>query len=354
MTDEELREEPLYPFRFQPIYKDYLWGGRRLEFLFDRLEITGKTIAESWEIADHENGESIVLNGPLRDTTLNRILRINPLGLLGEEMLRQGPPPARFPLTLKYLDALQNLSIQVHPDTAFCRKNGIAEPGKTEAWIVIDADANSRYYAGFKESYTPEQVATAAKNGTLPEMLNPIPARVGDCILIKPGIVHALDEGVLVADVMTAGDTTFRLFDWNRHSTSGNARPLHIDEAVQAIDFQAGPVRPQRPVPGIRLNCETLVLCDQFKIERWHSPSQFVWQGDDRCTIWTVINGSAGIIFTAGRRVAPRAESGRDNDPDAIEPLNRGDSLLVPAMTSSIRWVSEGKEPLVLLSISLT
>ncbi|MDR3109714.1 MAG: class I mannose-6-phosphate isomerase [Planctomycetaceae bacterium] len=353
MTRAELEcELPLYPFRFKPIYKNYIWGGHKLANLFGRKNITTDTVAESWEVADHEHGESIVTNGPLRGNSLEMLLQRYPETLLGDEYLRRGKPK-RFPLMFKHLDAMQNLSVQVHPNNAVCCELGIDEPEKVEAWVILDANVNSHYYAGFKKHCTPEQVQTAVQNGTITELLNPILANKGDCVLIKPGVVHALGEGVLAAEVAVTSDTTFRLFDWNRKDANGNSRELHVAEAIKAIDYNVGIICPQRSSKSLDANRETLVWCDEFKIDRWTTTSQMFLRNDNRCAIWTVVSGSASVIFTAGRRTAPMSHSGRDADPDGIEPLNRGDTLLIPAMASSIRWVSEGKEPLVMLSVSL-
>lgn len=352
-SDGDIRSSALYPLRFTPIYKDYLWGGHRFGSLFRRPVPHEAVLAESWEVSDHPHGRSVVANGPLRGVTLNRIVRLKPLELFGGKTLEALGMPERFPLILKYLDAHTSLSIQVHPDSELSRKMGLPDPGKAEAWVVVAAEPHSRYYAGFNGNYDRRTVAEALLAGRLADLLHGIDAVVGDCIFLAPGTVHALGEGVLVAEVQTAGDTTFRLFDWNRLDADGNPRELHLDWALEAINYDLGPIRPIRPVFDEERHNEQLIDCADFRVRRWSFESHLLWHGDESCHLWTVLEGGVSAIFTAGRRVAPPYVSGRDNDPDAIEVLNRGDSILVPATTTAIRWVAENNEPVVLLDASL-
>lgn len=352
MSDSTVSLRPLYPLRFAPIYKDYLWGGNRLESLFGR-PLAGAQIAESWEIADHEHGESVVMNGPLRGVSLHELVRTRPKELFGRSRYPTDDPHARFPVMLKYLDAKRTLSIQVHPSTEDARRLSLPDSGKTEAWIVVDAVPWSEYYVGFKEAYDRSTIENALARGTLADLLNPIEARVGDCILIEAGTPHALGDGVMVAEVQATSDMTFRLFDWNRLDGSGKPRPLAVKEALESLDFERGPVKPRHPRLGPKEYCETLIEHEQFVLERWTTSTQFNWNADGRCRLWTVLSGMATAIFTAGRRTMAIEASGRASDSNAIEELHCGDSILVPAVTRSIRWVSEGETPLVLLSAKL-
>ncbi|HBT75627.1 MAG TPA: hypothetical protein DEB39_01600 [Planctomycetaceae bacterium] len=363
MSESGFLSSPLYPLRFTPIYKDHPWGGRRFETLLKRRLSFEGNVAESWDICDHEHGESVVVNGPLRGTSLNQLVQTKSSGMFGHELRNCEEHYLRFPMMLKYLDAREPSPVQVHPDTSLCRETGLNDFGKTKAWVVVDAAPQSRYYAGFKERYPRERVAEAVRNGTLPELLNPVEAHVGDCVLLKPGTVHALGEGVMVAEVQTTGNATFCLFDWDRCDAGGNPEGNPgmppVDQGfdvrgfdvrgLDAIDYTLGPVFSQRPRTTGKPDNETLLICDDFRLERWTCKTQFLWYGNEHCHLWTVLEGSATAIFTAGRRTTPFYESGRENDPDAIEELERGDSILVPAMTRSIRWIAENNEPIVLL-----
>lgn len=347
-----LQNTPFYPFRFEPLYKNYLWGGTRFRDLFRRYspEVDGPH-AESWEIADHPDGHSAVQNGPLSGRLLNDLVRARPLEMFGAGRFDPEAPPERFPLILKYLDAEQTLSVQVHPDDRLAREMALGDSGKTEVWIVVDARPGSSLWLGTKQDCSKDEVRRAIDQGELESVLNRVEARVGDCFYLKPGTLHALGEGILVAEVQTSSNTTFRVFDWNRLDTDGAPRELKIDEALRALDEISTPVAPQVPAKSAFSDCEQLIADEHFTINRWTLSRPLTWQTDDRCHLWSVLEGSADAIFKVGRRSVPKAVSGRENDPDAIETFNLGDSLLVPAACLDIRWIPENNRRVVLLDV---
>lgn len=347
-----LENQPLYPLRFAPIYKDYLWGGERLRTRFGRT-LPKERIAESWEIADHPHGESVILNGPLRNRTLNELFHTRRFDLLGQNVaLRRSIK--RFPLILKYLDARLPLSVQVHPNDDLAAELGFSDSGKTEAWIVVDAVPGSKLWLGTNRDYSEADLENAVREGWLEQCLHPIDAKVGDCFFLPPGTLHALGAGIMVAEVQTNSDLTFRLFDWNRLDVDGRPRELKIAEALRSLLLPCGPVSPQRSFLTESPNCERLLICDRFVLNRWTVREPFVWKNDGRAHLWTVLSGTTTAIFNAGRRIAPRSLSGREGDPDAIEELREGDSILVPAMCPNLRWTIENKKHVVLLDAAVT
>jgi mannose-6-phosphate isomerase len=348
-SDSIIQNVPLYPFRFEPIYKDSLWGGNRFRELFHRpVPDTATMIAESWEISDHIHGLSVILNGPLCGFTLHDILLNHPQKLFGADSFDPNFPPKRFPLILKYLDAAQSLSVQVHPDDVLAQKLSFDDWGKTEAWVVVESEPDSVIYLGTRQSYSFQEQEQLIRNGHWELLLNRIPIRNGDCFLVPPGTLHALGAGVLVAEVQTSSDITFRMFDWNRLNQEGKPRELNIEEGLRALRVQRTPPTVQIPVETEDIHCERLIIDQSFTMNRWTLNEEIIWYNDFRCHLWTVLSGSLIISFTAGQRTRIIKNSEREADPDAIEILQRGDSILIPAECRELYCIPENNYALFL------
>lgn len=306
------------PLVFEPLYRSYLWGGRRLASKLGKNLPAEGIWAESWEIVDHPQGQSVVKNGPWQGWTLGRLLSEHREAILGQESLvcLEGSEGrrhvSRFPLLLKYLDCQNVLSVQVHPDDAYGLQMASPDLGKTEAWYIIDAEPGSVLYAGLKPSVSRKDLADAIEAGKTEECLNAIYPQAGDCIFIPAGTVHALGAGLLVAEIQQASDCTFRLYDWNRVDAVGKSRPLHIDQALEVIDFEQAPIErvSARHVP--HRNTQELVDCDKFRLVRFDRPSRYALDLPT-CRIVTVPKGTATIETSHG----------------SIE-LRAGDSALIP------------------------
>lgn len=258
----------LYPLTFRPLFKQYLWGGRRLGSLLGKSIGPDDDYAESWEVVDHGADQSVVAEGPLAGVTLNQLAREHSRELFGnaeQPTDQQGHP--QFPLLLKFLDANRTLSVQVHPNDEQGAKLSPPDLGKTEAWLVLAAEPGSKIYAGLKAGVDRDALAAAVEAGECDRCLHVIEPSVGDCVFIPAGTVHALGEGLVIAEIQQASNTTFRLFDWNRVGKDGQPRPLHIDQSLAVTDYNRGPVEPQRP-QQIELGVERLVDCDKFILDR--------------------------------------------------------------------------------------
>lgn len=305
--------EPLYPLSFEPIIKELIWGGRRLGTLLNKPIGTRTKCAESWEISDHRDDVSRVANGPLAGTSLRDLVKER-----GDELLGRGerPGPAgQFPLLVKFIDANDVLSVQVHPDDELGRRL-VDDNGKTEAWLIVHADPGSLIYAGLKPGVTRGDFAAALGTERVEPLLHRFEPQVGDCIMIPAGTVHAIGAGVVLAEVQQMSDATFRVHDWNRLGADGKPRALHLKEALEATDFAAGPVDPLKPTPEpIRGGClERLASCPYFALERltMNEPSKVGSEG--RFTILLGLEGNAEIVSGAKRA-----------------PLGFGQTLLLPA-----------------------
>lgn len=284
--------DPLHPLRFDPIFKRLVWGGRRLSTVLRKPIGEGSEYAESWEISDHRNGVSRVADGPFAGSTLSDLLKHHGENLLGSVV----GPREQFPLLVKFIDAHQDLSVQVHPDDARGRRLA-NDNGKTETWVIVHAEPGSKIYAGLKQGTTREEMVEAIDSGTVESLLHSFPARKGDCILIPAGIVHAIGAGVVLAEFQQMSDATFRLHDWNRVGLDGQPRQLHIAESLESIDFDAGPVAPTtstiEPIAGGTL--ERLCRSEFFALERLTLSGSTTVGTRERFTILLGIEGEAEV-----------------------------------------------------------
>ncbi len=236
----------LYPLRFEPILRRLIWGGRRLGTVLHKPIGDGNDYAESWELSDYRDAVSVVNEGELAGTTLRDLVHHRRRELLGPALLGHH----QFPLLVKFIDAREVLSVQVHPDDEKGKRLA-GDNGKTETWVVVGAEPGSLIYAGLKSGVTREQFGKAIEAGRVEPLLHRFPAQPGDCIMIEAGTVHAIGAGVLLAEIQQMSDATFRVYDWGRVGADGRPRELHIREALESIDFSRGPVNPMIPLRHI-------------------------------------------------------------------------------------------------------
>ncbi len=318
----------LYPLRFHPILRRYLWGGRRLEALGKRLD-EGDDYAESWEIVDRRDDQSTVAFGPLAGCTLGDLVANH-----GTELLGRHAGLDRFPLLVKFLDAQHRLSLQVHPDDARAALLNPPDLGKTEAWVILAAEPASYLYAGLRRGVDRDRLAREVASDGCERCVHRIEPKPGDCFFLPAGVLHALGPGLLVAEIQQTSDTTYRLFDWNRRGPDGQPRPLHIDEALEAIDYDYGPVEPQHPEPTDRPDVERLVACDKFVLDRWKLDAAGPAGGGGRCHILMVLQGTLDV-----------------QDDPAGQPLLPGGVVLLPAELDAV--TIRAREPAVILDAYL-
>jgi len=220
-----------HPIVFEPIFKERIWGDRRIETVYGKPLPPGLPIGESWEIADRPEGESRVRNGPLAGNTLRWLMEKHQAELLGEA----APCNGRFPLLVKILDAQDVLSLQVHPPPEAAARLG-GEP-KTEMWYIADAEPGAHLLVGLKRGVTREVFERKLRDGTAAECVHRVAVRPRDAMFLPSGRVHAIGAGLLIYEIQQNSDTTYRVFDWNRVGADGKPRPLHIREALESIRF---------------------------------------------------------------------------------------------------------------------
>ena len=278
----------LPPLCFSPIYRRYIWGGRRFASAFGRPLPAGDDYAESWELVDRGGDQSLVRAGPLAGRSLGEIVRGHGAELFGRSS------PSAFPLLFKFLDANRVLSVQVHPDDVRAARLDPPDRGKTEAWYVVAAEPGSRIYAGLREGVDQETLAAAIRAGTCEAVLLSFAPVTGDCVFIPAGTVHAIGAGLLVAEIQQSSDVTYRLFDWNRTGPDGTPRPLHVEAGVEAVT-RLGPVSPVRPEATADPAVRRLVACEYFTLDEVRPQSSWRCGGDDRCQFLAVLEGEARL-----------------------------------------------------------
>lgn len=307
---------PVFPLLFESIFKPKIWGGRRLQTVLGKHLPPGVAIGESWELADLESDQSIVRVGPAQGRSLAELLREWGADLLG----RTPPVEDRFPLLIKFLDAADTLSVQVHPDEAMARRRGGSVRVKHEAWYVLDATPAGFIYRGVRDGVTRDDLLRAIHEKRVESSLRRLSAKAGHCFYLPSGTVHALGAGVLVAEVQTPSDTTYRLYDFDRvEATTGRLRDLHLDEAMECMHVDPVPAECETPqhVASLWTSVTSLVRCPSFVIERVRMVEGVEQRLPyEEMIIWIVLEGH-GEVGCKGLA-----------DPVRFE---RGDTVLLPA-----------------------
>lgn len=312
----------IHPLKFYPILKERLWGGTKLKEVLNKpieSDITG----ESWEISNVPGDISVVSNGRLANTSLDSLINKFPELLLGKSVVERFGK--EFPILIKFIDAKQDLSIQLHPndELAQTRHNSF---GKTEMWYVMDSDAGSELIVGFNKDVTKEEYTKSLEEDTLLELLNYEPVSQGDTFFINTGKIHAIGAGVVLAEIQQTSDVTYRVFDFNRKDKSGNLRELHTEMALDAMDYEK---KDDFKVTynGTSDTINTMVDSPYFKTNFLNLTKDFNQDTTtrDSFTIYMAVDGVAHIKTNEGS-----------------VSIGKGETVLVPAMAKRIRIETDG------------
>ena len=276
--------------RLKPVLKDYIWGGDKLKSLFGKDNQNNK-IAESWELSVHKDGVSVTDNGLLSD-----FISANPESVC--------PDCKHLPIMIKYIDARENLAVQVHPDDSYARLNE-GDNGKTEMWYVISAEEGAGIYCGFKKDVTKEEFIQKVNENKVLELLNFIPVQAGDSYLIKPGTIHALGAGCVVCEVSQSSNVTYRVYDYDRVLPNGQKRELNVEKAMDVLNFSefVCEKRQRRRVLVNNVTIRGLAGCKYFASSEIKMNGSFSMKNEDSFTAINVIVGSGeinGEAFKAG------------------------------------------------------
>lgn len=250
----------LYPLTFEPIFKERIWGGRKLEQFYGKALPPNVPIGESWEISDRPGDVSVITNGPLKGKTLHWVVENHAKELFGSDSTRPAVRPYHFPLLIKILDAQDKLSLQVHPPAKLAAVLG-GEP-KTEMWYIAHAEPGAELYVGLNRGVTRADFEKKIKDGTVAECFHRVPVKTGDAMFLPSGRVHAIGAGLVIFEVQQNSDTTYRVFDWNRVDKSGKAREIHVKESLASIDFD------DFEPALLRKDARTLVEHELFRVSK--------------------------------------------------------------------------------------
>lgn len=304
----------LYPLTFTPVYKEKIWGGRVLEELLAR-DLPQGLIGESWDVAAHPHGMSVVDQGPLAGRTLEELVRQYGVDLLGSKGVND---QGKFPLLLKLIDAKQDLSVQVHPDDKYVRQHGQDTWGKTEMWYIVHSEPEAWIIWGLRPGVTKEMFVEAIEQGGegIMDCLNKVYVKQGELYPISSGLIHALGAGVVVAEIQQNSDTTYRVYDWDRLDDQGQPRELHVEQALEVIDFSVEAIDPQYQFS----RCE-----EHFKLNILKQPKDLTLELGDGFQILTSLQGVAEIEYNG-----------------QIARLSVGQSCLLPANLGRCTLSAEG------------
>jgi len=310
--------EGLYPLKFTPIFKDKIWGGNKIKSILGKDFGSLPNCGESWELSGVEGNVSVVSNGYLAGNSLDELIEIYMGDLVGDHLFETFGN--EFPLLIKFIDANDDLSIQVHPDDELARERHKAY-GKTEMWYVLQADRGSKLQSGFNQEVNQELYLEKLEKTELTDILNFEEVKAGDVYFIPAGRVHAIGKGILLAEIQQTSDITYRIYDYDRRDDKGNPRELHTDLALDAIDYTLYPeyktkyeVKPNESIELVKCRYFTtnVLELNQMIDKDYNKLDSFV--------IFICLEGEVNI----------ETESG-------IETIQKGETILIPASLEHVQ-----------------
>ena len=305
-------------FKFEPPLKQTIWGGNKI-VAFKHIQSDMENVGESWEVSGVPGDESVVANGECKGKTLNEVLAEMKQKLVGEENYKRFGD--RFPLLIKFIDARQDLSIQVHPDDDTAHRQGKAM-GKTEMWYVMDSDEDASLKVGLKKKITPEEYARMVEDDTICDALGNYKVKSGDCFFIPAGRIHAICSGSFIAEIQQTSDVTYRIYDYKRKDKNGNYRELHTKEAAEAIDYTVLDDYRTEYTP-VKNEATQLVSCPLFTTAVYDltEPMTLDYSELDSFVILIALKGEGSILTSSGNSYSFR----------------EGESILLPATTEMVK-----------------
>ena len=306
------------PLKFNALLKSTLWGGDKI-IPFKHLNVSQDNVGESWEISGVPGNETVVSDGPYEGKKLNELVAELKGKLVGEDNYRRFGD--EFPLLIKFIDARQDLSIQVHPTDEIARRQG-KERGKTEMWYLLDSDENATLLCGLKQKITPEEYAKMVENDTICDAIARYDVKEGDCFFLPAGRIHAIGTGCFLAEIQQTSDVTYRIYDFKRKDKDGNYRQLHTKEAAECINYNVEANYRTDYIPAKNRGI-ALVQCPYFNTAVYdlNEPMTLDYSELDSFVILIGLKGEATITDNEGNEVSLRA----------------GESMLVPATTETLK-----------------
>jgi mannose-6-phosphate isomerase len=318
----------LYPLQFEPILKERIWGGTKLKTFLNK-PITSNITGESWEISTVENDVSVVANGSLKGKSLNELINEFPEAVLGTKVYDQFGK--QFPLLFKYLDAREDLSIQLHPNDELAKKRHNSF-GKTEMWYVMQADTDAQLIVGFKEKSSPEEYIKNLNNKTLLTILDSKKVKQGDVFMLDTGTIHAIGAGIVIAEIQQTSDITYRVYDFDRVDANGKTRELHIDLALEALNYEK--IQSQRFYSKTENIANEIVNCNYFTTNFIPLDGNIeIYKNQTSFTVYMCVEGDFKLTF--------------ENESYSYK---KGDTVLIPASITDFQL--SGKASILEIYIS--
>ena len=323
----------LYPLKFDNVLKEKVWGGSALVTRYNKKPSTSTSIGESWEISAIAENQSVISNGFLAGNNIEELIEVYMGDITGDSIFEKFGN--EFPLLIKFIEAREDLSIQVHPGNKLARERHNAY-GKTEMWYILESEKGSKIYTGFNDGVTREMYQETLSKGNLADLLNIESVVAGDVFFTPAGRVHAIGAGTVLVEIQQTSDITYRVFDWNRKNSGKEKRELHIDLALDAIDFTATGKNKIRKDPVLN-KTENLVSCEFFNtnVIRFDSPVKKEYFLIDSFVVYICIEGEFQILWD-----------------DAREIVKKGETILLPAMIKEVLLKPVGEAQLLEIFIN--
>jgi len=304
----------LYPLQFEPILKERIWGGTKLSTFLNKT-IENETTGESWEISNVPDNSSCVVNGIFKGKSLSELIHIAPVELLGSLTIEKYGE--QFPLLFKFIDAREDLSIQLHPNDELAQKRHQSF-GKTEMWYVMQADESARLIVGFKENTNQETYLKCLENKKLVTILQEYPVKQGDVFFLETGTIHAIGAGVVVAEIQQTSDITYRIYDWDRVDANGFGRELHTELALDAINYNK--TESKVNYQAVENQSVDMVKCPFFTTTILELTTSFIWhKKQEAFTVFMCTEGHFELLYN-----------------EEVFQYKKGDTLLIPAIISEV------------------
>ena len=335
----------LYPLKFNPILTPFVWGGEKIA-PYKGLESKEKNIGESWELSNVEGLVSVVKEGPLAGKTITELVKTYKGALVGEHVYANTGD--EFPLLFKFIDALKDLSIQVHPNDALAAVQHPGSKGKTEMWYVIAAEPGAKLYSGLTKAITPEELEVRAKDGSITDVLACYPVHPGDIFFLPAGRIHAICSGCFIAEIQQTSDLTYRIYDYGRMGLDGKPRQLHTELAKEAIDYKVYPDYrvPYTPVKDAE---DELVSCKYFTTSLYDL-DKAVRKDLSRTDSFLVVMCISGSGTLTDAEPVFDEEGRRGPTKGHLIDIRQGETVLIPATSQNITFTPSEEGMKVLTS----
>lgn len=308
----------LYPIKLLPYVSETIWGGRKLIEEYG-VETEKNNAAEGWMLSCHEAGSSSVANGGFAGKSFAQVIKENP-SLCGKNASNFED----FPILIKFIDAMDNLSVQVHPTKEYCEKTGKGQ-SKTECWYIIDCEQDAHLILGFEDKITPEQFKSAIENNTLTDYVSKVPVKKGDFFFIESGTLHAICKGILLAEVQESSNTTYRIYDYNRVGADGKPRELHVEDGAAVTKLEKYS-QPDFSASECGNNGRRLLAdCPLFKVWKLETKGEHCGTADESSFVSLLIMSGEGTLESCSQTL----------------PLKKGDSIFIPANAGEYKLTGE-------------